>query len=105
MKLKPIIYPKKIKYVEVNGDYDKYNLDKKSFLLIRVKNKKIEVGVCDYDCKLIKAYRGSNVKALYKKIIDDGWISEMKHAAYLGMELQRAFECMKTGKKYVQEAA
>lgn len=104
MKLKPIKYPKNIKFVEVKK-YSKFKIDKKSFVLIRINCKKIEVGICNYKYELVKAYRGSNIMSLYKKIIDDGWINDMKHAAYLGMELQKAEHSMKTGKKYVQGAA
>ena len=104
MKLKPIRYPKKIKFEEVKR-YQKFKQDGKSFLLIRIVDKKIEVGVCNYKYELVKAYRGKDVQSLYKKIIDDGWISEMKHASYLGMELQEADHCLKTGKNYVQKAA
>jgi|SRR3989344_4983713 len=104
MKLKPIKFPKKIKFAEVKR-CGKFITDKKSFLLIRPKNKKIEIGICNYQYRLIKAYRGTDVKSLYKKIIDDGWITEMKHAAYLGMELQKAEHALKTKTKYIQDAA
>ena len=104
MKLKPIKFPRKIRFTEVKR-YGKYVPDKKCFLLIRVKSKKIEVGICDYQYKLVKAYRGTDVRALYKKIIDDGWITEVKHAAYLGMELQKAEHTLKTNTGYIQGAA
>ena len=104
MDLKPIKFPKKIEFEEIEN-YTNYKEDKKCFLLIRIKNKKIEVGICNYKYELVKAYRGKDIQALYKKIIDDGWITEMKHCAYLGMELQEARHCLETGKKYVQKAA
>ena len=104
MKLKPIKFPNKIEFEEVKK-YNHYKQDDKSFLLIRIKDTKIEVGICNYNYELVKAYRGKDAQALYKKILDDGWITEMKHAAYLGMELQEAKHCLKTGKKYVQKAA
>ena len=104
MKLRKITFPKKITFENVEK-YDLYVEDKKCFLLIRVKDRKIEVGICTYEYKLVKAYRGSDVQYLYKKIIDDGWITEMKHAAYLGMELQEAKHCIKSGKGYIQKAA
>ncbi len=105
MKLKKIKYPKKIKFEDVKDNYNHYIEDKNCFILIRVKNKKIEVGICNYKYELVKAYRRSDVQAMYKKIIDDGWIKEMKHAAYLGMELQTAKDYLQNGKKYVQRAA
>ncbi len=104
MKLKPIKFPKKIEFEDVDK-YTHYVEDKKCFVLIRVKNKKIEVGICNKKYRLVKAYRGIDIQAMYKKIIDDGWITEMKHSAYLGMELQEAKYCLETGKKYVQKAA
>ena len=104
MKLKPIKYPKRIRYIEVKR-YNRFRLDKKSFLLIRIKSGNIEVGICNYENRLVCAYRGKNVKALYKKIIDDGWITELKHAAYLGMEVQKAEYAIKNRIKYVQASA
>ena len=104
MKLKPIKFPRKIKFTEVKR-YGKFITDKKCFLLIRPKNKKIEIGICNYQYKLVKAYRGSDVKSLYKKIIDDGWITEMKHAAYLGMELEKAKNSLKNKTHYIQDSA
>lgn len=104
MKLKQIKYPKKVKFTEVKS-YTKFKIDKKSFLLIRPKNRKVEIGICNYKYELIKAYRGTDVKSLYKKIIDDGWISDMKHASYLGMEIQKAKHSIQTGSKYLQDCA
>ena len=104
MKLKSITFPKKIVFEDVD-EYNHYVEDKNCFLLIRVEKKKIEVGICNYAYALIKAYRGVDVQSLYKKIIDDGWITEMKHASYLGMELQAAKDCLDMEKKYVQRAA
>jgi len=104
MKLKKIKFPKKIEFEDVK-DYERYVEDKNCFLLIRIKDKKIEVGICNYKYELIKAYRSIDVQTLYKKIIDDKWITDMKHAAYLGMELQEARNCLEIGKKYVQKAA
>lgn len=104
MKLKKVKIPKKIDFENV-VKYGKYVEDKKCFLLIRIKNKKIEVGICNYNYILVKAYRGLDVQSLYKKIIDDEWITEMKHAAYLGMELQEAKRCLEIGKKFIQKAA
>ena len=104
MDLKPIKFPDEIEFEDVK-EYNHYDEDKKSFLLIRLKDEKIEVGICNYKYELVKAYSGKDIQALYKKIIDDGWITEMKHASYLGMELQEAENCLKDGKKYVQKAA
>ena len=105
MKLHPIKISKKLKFVEVKEFKKQVVIDKKCFLLIRLKNKKIEVGICNYKYELIKAYRSKDPVALAKKIIEDKWITRLDHSAYLGRELANAKNCLETGKKYVQEGA
>ena len=68
MKLKPIKFPEKIEFEEVKN-YDKYKQDDKSFLLIRIKDKKIEVGICNYKYELVKAYRGKMHKLCTRKYL------------------------------------
>jgi len=42
---------------------------------------------------------------IYWTIIENGWVCEMSHAAYLGKELTKAEMSMKLGFKYVQDKA
>ncbi|MBS3782460.1 MAG: hypothetical protein KGY66_05895 [Candidatus Thermoplasmatota archaeon] len=40
--------------------------------------------------RLLRVIKGQNVKNIYHTIIDNEWITELSHAAYLGKELERA---------------
>lgn len=42
---------------------------------------------------------------LYIPVVDKGLISRLDHAAYLGRELARAEQALRTGESYTQDAA
>ena len=48
---------------------------------------------------------GRTAAELYTPAIDRGLLSRLDHAAYLGQELSRAEESLKTGERYIQDAA
>jgi tetrahydromethanopterin S-methyltransferase subunit A len=48
---------------------------------------------------------GRTPAELYTPAIEKGLLSRLDHAAYLGRELARAEETLKTGKSYIQDAA
>jgi tetrahydromethanopterin S-methyltransferase subunit A len=48
---------------------------------------------------------GGSAAELYTPAIDQGLISRLDHAAYLGRELARAEESLRSGKPFVQDAA
>ena len=95
---------------------DEWEMDTKSYVLIRVdKNEKlIEARVMKIEDvhkkggykkggELLADYAGKNPEDLYYRIIKDGWITSMQHAAYLGSELRKAFIALQAGKDYVQD--
>jgi dihydropteroate synthase-like protein len=47
--------------------------------------------------------KGATAEAVAKKIIDLGLISQLDHAAYVGMELQKAEIALRLNKSYVQD--
>ncbi len=49
--------------------------------------------------------QGRTAAELYTPAIEHGWISRLDHAAYLGRELARAEEALRTGGLYTQDAA
>jgi tetrahydromethanopterin S-methyltransferase subunit A len=57
------------------------------------------------DNTLLRVIEGTTARAIYRAIIDGGWITELSHAAYLGKELAKAEWSLKHGGKYVQEGA
>ncbi len=57
------------------------------------------------DNRLLHAVEGKDAPSVYSSIIDNGWLSELSHAAYLGRELALAELSLKYGFKYVQDKA
>ncbi len=47
--------------------------------------------------------KGATAEAVAKKIIDLGLISQLDHAAYIGMELQKAEIALRLNKSYIQD--
>lgn len=67
-----------------------------------------EVIPCDgsYKPKPTETFKGRTAKEISVEIFErkgKGKCSMMTHANYLGREFQRAEECLRTGKKYVQD--
>lgn len=58
-----------------------------------------------YDNTLLHVIEGPNARVLYLNIVDQKWISELSHAAYLGKELAKAELSLRRGFKYVQDGA
>lgn len=58
-----------------------------------------------YDNRLLRILESNSPRAIYLKIIEEGWATEMSHAAYLGKELIKAESSLKSGEPYFQDAA
>ncbi len=58
-----------------------------------------------YDDSLLRTIEGANARAIYLTVIENGWIGELSHAAYLGKELAKAELSLQYGFKYVQDGA
>jgi thymidylate synthase len=52
----------------------------------------------------VACYFGKDPLKLVREICSTSPAINPEHAGYLGMELQRAVECLKTGKQYIQDA-
>lgn len=50
-----------------------------------------------YDKELLRMIEGSDAESICHTIIRNGWLSTLKHAAYLGQELARAEIAMRKG--------
>ncbi len=82
-------------------------LDKAGYFVIipSKKNGIITVEHYNYDNKLLRIIEGKNSRDIYRTIIDNNWITDLSHAAYIGKEIGRAELAIKMGIKYVQEGA
>ena len=58
-----------------------------------------------YENKLLRTINGATARSLYRTIIDNGWVTELSHAAYLGRELAKAELSIRLGFKYVHDGA
>ncbi len=76
------------------------------FVIIPSKNNSIiTVEQYNYENKLLRIIEGRNSRDIYRTIIDNKWITDLSHAAYIGKELARVEMAVKVGIKYVQEGA
>lgn len=85
----------------------KFKLDKAGYFVIipDLKRKVIVVEHYAYDNKLLHIIEGKDAPSIYSTIIENRWISELSHAAYLGKELAKAELSLKHGFKYIQDKA
>ncbi|BAE50007.1 Tetrahydromethanopterin S-methyltransferase [Paramagnetospirillum magneticum AMB-1] len=58
-----------------------------------------------YDNALLRRIEGADSRTIYWTIIENGWVSQLSHAAYLGKELARAEAAMLHGYEYTQDGA
>ncbi|MEM2904787.1 MAG: dihydropteroate synthase-like protein [Candidatus Bathyarchaeia archaeon] len=96
-----------VKVIETDGTqgfqmdpkgYFRVQLDRESGQLVAAHFRPGETASADV---ILKAKRA---EALYKAIVDQGLLSTLDHAAYLGLELGKAELALKTGRSYVQDA-
>jgi tetrahydromethanopterin S-methyltransferase subunit A len=65
----------------------------------------INVEYYAYDNSLLQVIEGTTARAIYHTIINNGWVTELSHAAYLGKELVKAELSLQHGYKYIQDGA
>ncbi len=65
----------------------------------------IHVEHYSYENQLLHVLESSSVRSIYLKLVAEGWVSELTHAAYLGKELVKAEMSLRLGIPYSQDAA
>ncbi|MEM4091144.1 MAG: DUF4346 domain-containing protein [Thermoplasmatales archaeon] len=82
-------------------------MDKAGYFVVipQQKEKIITVEHYSYKNQLLRTIEGKNAKTIYKKIIENGYVTQLSHAAYLGMELKKAELSLEYGFKYIQDGA
>ncbi len=102
-KLKPTRSP-----LVINAeDVGKKILDKAGYFVIipQSHQQTIIVEHYSYDNVLLRVIEGHDARAICGTILENGWVTELSHAAYLGRELARAQLSLEKGEKYVQDGA
>lgn len=106
-KFARVIKPMDVKQVEVvQADKSKkVGLDKAGyFVVLPLKDKGIlNVEHYSNDNRLLRVIEGKDAASVYQTIVENGWVTQLSHAAYLGKELDRAELSMKLNFKYIQD--
>ena len=93
---------------DVTGSYDElkdWRMDPKGYFLIRVDRTRgvVEVGHCGKLNTVDVKITGRTPQEIYFTACEQGLLSRLDHAAYLGKELAKAFLALKHGWMYVQD--
>lgn len=98
MSTVPVIHANKPATVE---------MDKAGYFVILPQRGKrlITVEHYAYGNRLLRVIEGKDARSLYGTIIENGWVTHLSHAAYLGKELARAELSLALGFRYVQDGA
>jgi tetrahydromethanopterin S-methyltransferase subunit A len=59
----------------------------------------------DYKERLLQVIEGKDARTIYWTLINNGWITQLDHAAYMGKELARAEFSIKYGVNFEQDGA
>ncbi|MCP4717594.1 MAG: DUF4346 domain-containing protein [Deltaproteobacteria bacterium] len=93
---------------KVSADYHdpkKIKLDKAGYFVIYPENSTILIEHYSNKEKLLRVITGDNARDIYLTIVDNGWVSHLDHACYLGKELVKAELSIKHAFEYVQDHA
>lgn len=85
----------------------KIQIDKAGYFVVLPQEGKrtILVEHYDYGDKLLRRIEGKDARSIYWTIVENNWVSQLSHSAYLGKELTKAELSLKHGFKYVQDGA
>ncbi|MCM0588978.1 MAG: thymidylate synthase [Gloeotrichia echinulata IR180] len=75
-----------------------------NFLIEIVENKIVVTQTTPGSGEVVSCYSSKDPLKLLREICSSSPSIRPDHAGYLGMELQKASECLKTGKKYIQDS-
>lgn len=88
---------------------ENFELDPKGYFLIRIIDKEIEVGFCNYEAmvwgksnKVLMQFKSSDVKEILDWIKKNDLTSMKNHFNYMKKELEKAKKCIETHEEYVQ---
>lgn len=85
----------------------KIKMDKEGYFVVIPSSKKKIIVVEHYTNKnkLLHTIEGKDAPSIYSTIIENGWVTQLSHAAYLGRELARAEFNLSHEYKYIQDKA
>lgn len=92
--------------IDATGMQRPWRLDPKGYFLVRVNTdlQKIEAAFCDLkENKVRIIIRGDTPIEVYTAILKEDLVGQLDHAVDIGVELEKAYMALKTGKKYTQD--
>jgi tetrahydromethanopterin S-methyltransferase subunit A len=101
-EINPVITPT---VAAVYHDPKKIKLDKAGYFVIYIENSEILVEHYSNKEKLLRVITGDNARDIYLTIVDNGWVSQLDHAGYLGKELAKAELSIEHNFEYLQDHA
>jgi len=108
-KTEPVISPAAVSSVPVIHAQPpaRVEMDKAGYFVIipRADKGDIVVEHYSYDNRMLRTVEGRDARSIYATIIQNGWVTQLSHAAYLGKELTRAELSLRHGLKFVQDGA
>ncbi|MBI4151144.1 ferredoxin [Candidatus Woesearchaeota archaeon] len=92
-------------FTAVYDDAKEFVLDPKGYFLIRIIPEKqlIEIGFCGSRNTVEVKVTGAKPIDIYQTVLREHIIDRPDHAAYLGRELQKAYDALQLGIPYVQD--
>jgi len=94
----PVVY-------EVYHDPQKIKLDKAGYFVVNIEGDEILCEHYNYKDVLIRHIRGKTARDMCLTMVDNGWISHLDHACYVGKELTKAELSLRHGFEYLQDGA
>ncbi len=84
---------------------DRIVLDRGGYFLIHIEDDLLIVEHYDYNGRLLHGIEGKDARSICWTLINNGWVTKLDHAAYLGRELARAEFSAKHGLEFIQDGA
>ena len=94
----PVVY-------EIYHDPEKIKLDKAGYFVVNIEGDEILCEHYSYKDTLLRHIRGETARDMYLTMVDNGWISRIDHACYVGKELTKAELSIRHGFEYLQDGA
>lgn len=86
-------------------DPQRIKLDKAGYFVINTEDRGLVVEHYSYKEELLRVIEGDSARDIYLTIIENGWVTKLDHAAYLGKELARAELSLQMEFDFTQDGA
>lgn len=101
-----VIPPEEMETIQVRRhDPQRIKLDKAGYFVINAEDRGLVVEHYSYKEELLRVIEGDSARDIYLTIIENGWVTKLDHAAYLGKELARAELSLQMEFDFTQDGA